>query len=62
MQTTLPKLGRTQQIFIILLLTIPELIAMVTIAVHYFPPARTTRASTPPPASTQASPVGSTAR
>ena len=43
MPSTLPKLGRTQKSLVILLLTVPELVALVPLAMHYFHPSRAAR-------------------
>ena len=56
MQATMHTLGRTQRILVILLLTIPELAALVPLALHCFRPTHAARDSTPPPVVAQASP------
>ena len=52
----MPKLGRTQRILIISLLTIPELVALVPLALHHLRPSDSARNPKSPSASTQAAP------
>ncbi len=52
----MPRLSRTQRILIISLLTIPELVALVPLALHYLRPAPPTRDSRSPSVSTQTFP------
>ena len=51
----MPKVGRTQRILLIVLLTIPELVALVPLAWHYLHPARPVRDPKPSAVTTQAS-------
>ncbi len=51
------KLTRTQRILIITLLTIPELVALVPLALHYARPSHASPSFTPPTPATQASPA-----
>ena len=62
MQAAMPKLGRTQKTLIILLLTIPELVALVPLALHYLHPSHAARDPKPSVASTPAAPGRSAPR